>query len=210
MNTELKQLALLVHRGLVREDSARSAMASGDPVAWLIDNGVCTRAQWDSWSRTDGGARPELSRYELAEELGEGGTARVFRAIDRTDKRNCALKVLRPELAKDAAQVEAFVREAKLLLELEHPHIVAGIRVAKEKDTFFFAMEELPGRCLQDVLADEERLDEQAALQIVYEVALALEALHERGLVHRDVKPGNVIWSQERGAVLTDLGFAAL
>jgi serine/threonine-protein kinase len=105
-------------------------------------------------------------------------------------------------------QVDAFVREARLLLELEHPHIVKGLRVAKEGDVYFFAMEELPGRCLQDVLAAEGRLDEESALEIVTEVASALDALHRHSLVHRDVKPGNVIWSEERGAVLIDLGFA--
>ena len=69
-------------------------------------------------------------------------------------------------------------------------------------------MERVPGRCLQDALLDDERLDEETALRVVVDVAGALAALHARGLVHRDVKPGNVIWSEARGAVLIDLGFA--
>src|SRR5687768_8135203 len=93
-------------------------------------------------------------------------------------------------------------------MDLQHPQLVKGLRIAKEGETIFFAMERLPGRCLQDVLAEEGRLDEESALQIVVEVAEALDALHARGLVHRDVKPGNVLWSEERGAVLIDLGFA--
>jgi serine/threonine-protein kinase len=149
-----------------------------------------------------------LSRYELGELLGEGGVARVFAAIDRTDNQRLALKVMRPELSKDSTQVERFVREARLLMRLQHPHVVKGLRVAREGGTIFFAMELLPGRCLQDVLAEHGRLDEETALEIVAEVADALGCLHQHGLVHRDVKPGNILWSEERGAVLIDLGFA--
>ena len=157
---------------------------------------------------TEGGTRPRLSRYELGDLIGEGGVGRVFAATDRTDGAAVALKVLKAELAADAIQTERFVREARLLMELDHAHVVRGLRVAKEGETIFFAMERLPGRCLQDALLDEERLDEETALRVVVDVAGALSALHARGLVHRDVKPGNVIWSEERGAVLIDLGFA--
>lgn len=208
MNADLKLLALLVHRGLLTAEVVRAAMASGAPVKWLVQHGHCTQAQWQQWQRTEAGTRPELSRYELDGLLGEGGMARVFRARDKVDGRIVALKVLRPELSKDPTQVERFVREARLLLELDHPHLVKGYRIAKEGDTIFFAMEEVPGRCLQDVLSDEGRLDEESALEIVLEVCDALSVLHARGLVHRDVKPGNILWSEERGAVLIDLGFA--
>ena len=156
----------------------------------------------------EGGTRPRLSRYELGELIGEGGVGRVFAATDRTDGAAVALKVLKAELAADAIQTERFVREARLLMELDHAHVVRGLRVAKEGETIFFAMERVPGRCLQDALLDDERLDEETALRVVVDVAGALAALHARGLVHRDVKPGNVIWSEERGAVLIDLGFA--
>ncbi|MBK8097710.1 MAG: serine/threonine protein kinase [Planctomycetes bacterium] len=210
MSAELKLLAMLVHRGLLDEAQARAAMQSGAPGRYLVQHGVCTQAQWEQWGKTEAGSRPVLTRYELSALLGEGGMARVFAATDKTDGRKVALKVLRPELAKDPAQVEQFIREAKLLLELSHPHIVKGHRLAKEGETIFFAMEILPGKCLQDVLAEEQRLDEETALSIVVEVASALDVLHARGLVHRDVKPGNIIWSEERGAVLIDLGFAVL
>jgi len=208
MNHDLKLLALLVHKGLCDEASAKAALQSGSPGRWLVQHGRCTEAQWAEWSRTDGGARPQLARYDMGEMLGEGATARVFRATDKTDKRRVALKVLRTELGKDKQKVETFVREAKLLLELAHPHVVKGLRVAREGETFYFAMEELPGQCLQDMLRERGRLDEASALAITADVADALAALHARGLVHRDVKPGNVIWSEERGAVLIDLGFA--
>ncbi len=208
MTPPTKLLALLVHRGVVPAEIARDALASGAPGAFLVQRGVCTEAQWQQWQQTEGGTRPVLTRYDVRELLGEGGVGRVFAAIDRTDLREVALKVLRAEMSKDPVQTDRFVREARLLMELAHPQLVKGYRVAKEGDTIFFAMERLPGRCLQDVLAEEGRLDEESALQIVVEVAGALGALHAKGLVHRDVKPGNVLWSEERGAVLIDLGFA--
>ncbi|HEX5052196.1 MAG TPA: serine/threonine-protein kinase [Planctomycetota bacterium] len=204
----MKLLAILVHGGNVAADVARAALASGSPADFLVRGGHCTKAQWEQWQRTEGGRRPTLTRYEVGETIGEGGVGRVFAAVDKTDNREVALKVLRPEMARDPVQTERFIKEARLLQELDHPHLVKGYRVAKEGETVFFAMERLPGRCLQDVLVEEERLDEDSALQIVVEVAGALDALHARGLVHRDVKPGNVLWSEERGAVLIDLGFA--
>ena len=208
MNPDAKLLAMLVHRGLLAAEAARAALASGAPRRFLVQNGVCTEEQWEAWQRTSGGTRPVLTRYEVGEPLGEGGVGRVFAATDKIDKRRVALKVLRPELAKDDAQVQQFAREARLLLDLDDPHLVKGYRVAREGETIFFAMELLPGRCLQEILQQQGRLDEEQALQIVVDVAGALGALHARGFVHRDVKPGNVIWSPERGAVLIDLGFA--
>lgn len=208
MNDDIKLLALLVHRGAVPAAQAKAALASGDVVAHLVAAGVCTTEQWRQWRLTEAGTRPVLTRYEVRELLGEGGVGRVFVAYDKVERRDVALKVLRAELATDPAQVDRFVREARLLMDLRHPHLVQGLRVAKEGGTIFFAMERLPGRSLQDVLAADGRLDEATALQAVVDVAGALGELHKRGLVHRDVKPGNVLWSEERGAVLIDLGFA--
>ena len=183
-------------------------MVSGDPGSFLVQKGICSEAVWQGWLLTEGGTRPTLTRYEVGDLIGEGGVGRVFAAIDKTDGTEVALKVLKPELAKDEVQTERFVQEARLLMSIDHAHVVKGLRIAKEGSTIFFAMERLPGKCLQDVIADEGRLDEDVALQVVVDVAGALLALHEKGLVHRDVKPGNVIWSDERGAVLIDLGFA--
>lgn len=203
-----KLLALLAHRGLVPPDVARDALVSGDPGAFLAKKGICDAAQWQEWLRTEGGTRPVLTRYDLGKMIGEGGVGRVFAATDKTDGSQVALKVLKAELADDEVQTERFVKEARLLMSLEHEHLVKGLRIAKEGGTIFFAMEHLPGRCLQDVIADDGRLEELDALQAVVDVAGALLALHEQGLVHRDVKPGNMLWSEERGAVLIDLGFA--
>ncbi len=202
-------LAMLVHRGLVSEAAVLSALATGaNPIDALIRDGVVTREQLAEWLQTDGGTRPRLSRYELFELLGEGGTARVFRATDRKTGAELALKVLKPEIARDPEAVQRFVRESRLLSEIESPFVVHGHRVAREGDVIFCAMDLVPGRCVQDLLAERGRLDEVTALRIVAQVARALAVLHRRGLVHRDVKPGNVIVDDEGHAVLIDLGFA--
>ncbi|MCR9243796.1 MAG: serine/threonine protein kinase [bacterium] len=208
MSPETKLLATLVHGGQIPADVARDALASGDIARYLVEQGVCSADDWARWVRTDGDTRPELSRYDVGELLGEGGVGRVFAAVDKTDDRAVALKVLRRDKQVDKREADRFVQEARLLMELEHPHLVRGYRVAREGETIFFAMEQLPGTCLQDLLEEQGQLDEEVALQIVVEVAGALDSLHQRGLVHRDVKPGNILWAEERGAVLIDLGFA--
>jgi serine/threonine-protein kinase len=204
----VRLFAMLVHRGLLAPDLAREALAARDPAEHLIASGRVGRAQWDEWLATEAGSRPVLTRYELGGVLGEGGQARVFHAVDRRDGSTVALKVLRPELAKDPQAVARFVAESRLLMELDHPHIVHGLRVAREGATFFCAMEEVDGECLQQTLEREGRLDEDTALRVVRQVADALDHLHRRGLVHRDVKPGNIMLGDDGRAVLIDLGFA--
>ncbi len=201
-------LALLVKQQLLTVEDVRAALGSADPLATLVAKGAVTPERWAEWQRTDAGRRPELKRYELLELLGEGGTARVWRARDRTTGDLVALKILLPELARDPVAAGRFVRESKLLTEISSPHLVRGIRVAREGETIYCAMEVVPGRSLQDLLAEQGRLDEVDALEAVAQIASALTTLHERGLVHRDIKPGNILWTDERRAVLIDLGFA--
>jgi serine/threonine protein kinase len=201
-------LAALVHRGMLAPDDARAALAAADPGAHLVATGRVDAATWSEWVRTEAGTRPTLSRYELGDVLGEGGQARVFRAIDRTDGSRVALKVLRPEIAKDPKAVQRFVAESRLLIDLDHPHIVHGQRVAREGATVFCAMEVVEGECLQQVIEREGSLAEADALRVVRDVAAALSHLHGRGLVHRDVKPGNVMRAADGRSVLIDLGFA--
>ncbi len=205
---DLRLLAMLVHQGDISRDVAEAAMASGDPAAHLAQAGIASPKQWSEWQRTAGGTRPVLSRYELGDVLGEGGVGRVFRATDRTTGEIVALKVLRSELSKNPTEVQRFIQEARLLMRIQSDHVVRGLRVAKEADTIFFAMEPVDGPCLQDILSEQGRLSEHDALLIVAETARGLADLHAEGLVHRDVKPGNILWSETRGAVLIDLGFA--
>ncbi|MBK8976781.1 MAG: serine/threonine protein kinase [Planctomycetes bacterium] len=206
---DVRLLATLAHRGLVSADDARAALQADDPGAVLVARGVCDAATWREWQETAGGVRPKLSRYELVEMIGQGGQAVVWRARDRAAAGEIvALKVLRPELAQNEAAVRGFVQEARTLIELDSPHIVKGKRVAREGATIFFAMQLIEGECLQQTLDRDGRLDEDRALGIVRQVARALEDLRRAGLVHRDVKPGNVMIDARDHAWLIDLGFA--
>ncbi|MEE2886578.1 MAG: serine/threonine-protein kinase [Planctomycetota bacterium] len=200
--------ALLVHEGLLSAPLARDAMAADDPVDFLIAGGHVTAEQWEVWEATEAGKRPQLTRYELGGLLGEGGMARVFEATDRSAGDISALKVLKPSLCKDATVVRRFIAESNLLIDLKCDHIVAAHRVAREGDAIYLEMELLEGRCLQDDLSEDTPMDELEALSIVVQIAKALEYLHGRGLVHRDIKPGNIIQCSDGRAVLIDLGFA--
>ncbi|MGE0145567.1 MAG: serine/threonine-protein kinase [Planctomycetota bacterium] len=202
-------LALLVHRGLLTPAQAQKALAAANPRDFLVSAGVVSAAVWDEWVATEGGTRPRLSRYELGEKLGEGGQARVFAANDKVERRKVALKVLKSDQAEDRVARDRFVTESKLLIELNDPHIVKGYRVAKEGDTVFCAMEPIEGECLQERLDRDGALEEELALDVVRQVAEGLCALHARGLVHRDVKPGNIMLDKSGRAVLIDLGFAS-
>lgn len=203
-------LALLVHHGLLTRQQAEGALRAGDPRAHLVTSGACSPEQWERWRRTEAGTRPELTRYELQDLLGQGGTARVFRALDRKSGEIVALKILLPGLTSDRLAVQRFVSESRLLIELKHDAIVRGLRVAREGETVFCAMQMVAGECLQNRLARGDVLSEDEALRIVVQVAGALAHLHSHGLVHRDVKPGNIMWDAGAGrAVLIDLGFAA-
>jgi eukaryotic-like serine/threonine-protein kinase len=197
-----------VHQGLLSPDVVRGAMAAANPVEHLIAHGHVTAEQWDDWVATDGGVRPQLTRYELGDLLGEGGMARVFEATDRSMGDVTALKVLKPALCKDPTTVAQFIAEARLLIELDCEHIVAGHRVAREGEVIYCEMELLEGRCLQDDLAEDNPMPELEALAVVVQVGKALDYLHSRRLVHRDIKPGNIILCADGRAVLIDLGFA--
>ncbi len=200
--------ALLVHRGLISAELAQAALGSADPAGYLIRGGHVTDDSWREWVDTQAGERPSLKRYELGDLIGEGGTARVFEAVDRVEGGTVALKILRTKFCSDPVATGAFVRESKLLMELQHGHIVKGVRVAREGSSIYCAMELVRGDCLQDRLNGGERVEEELALRIVTQVAEALSYLNTHGLVHRDVKPGNIILDGEGRAVLLDLGFA--
>jgi serine/threonine-protein kinase len=134
----------------------------------------------------------------------------VFKAIDRTDQGVVALKVLLPEVAQNPTGLQRFVDEARLLIELRHPGLVEGNRVAKEKGVYFCVMELIEGETALEPLLRSEAFSEARALDIVRQVASALDYMHGEGLVHKDVKPGNImLHAKSDRAVLIDLGFAA-
>jgi serine/threonine-protein kinase len=148
-----------------------------------------------------------IGRYELQGVLGRGGFATVYRAHDPTTGRAVALKVLHPHLADDPAVRERFVREGQALGRVRHPNVVAVYEAGEVGRTVFLATELIEGRTLSAHCAERGPLPFAEALAIADQIAAALEALHAAGLVHRDVKPQNVLLETATGrAVLLDLG----
>ncbi|HEY3323885.1 MAG TPA: serine/threonine-protein kinase [Planctomycetota bacterium] len=156
------------------------------------------------------GAPKQVGGYELLSKLGQGGMGAVFKARQISLDRIVALKVLPPRIAKDAAFIERFQREARASAKLNHPNIVQGIDVGKDPATglWYFAMEFVDGPSLQQVLKNQKVIPEKRALEIARDIARALECASQHGIVHRDIKPDNVLLTQRGEAKLADLGLA--
>jgi len=150
-----------------------------------------------------------LGKYEILEEIGRGGFAVVYRARDTELDREVALKVLHPYWTNDPGFAARFRREARAAARLRHPHIVTVYETGEGKGQLYIAMEYLPGRTLQALLEAEGALPLERAVPILEQVAEALDYADGQEIIHRDVKPGNVMVEEtERGvqATLTDLG----
>ena len=147
-------------------------------------------------------------RYELHRRLARGGMADVFLARDQLLDRPVAVKVLFPEFATDPNFVERFRREAQSAANLNHPNIVSVYDWGQEQGTYFIVMEYVDGRSLADILRTEGPLHPQRAAEVASDIAAALGFAHRNGVVHRDVKPGNVLISPQGQVKVADFGIA--
>ncbi len=153
-----------------------------------------------------------IGSYQIVEELGRGGMAVVYRAYQPSLNRHVAIKILPPQLGFDQQFVDRFLREARAAASLRHPNIVVihdvGREPAQEQDIFFIVMEYLEGRTLRQLVEEEGPLHSKRAALIVEQVASALDYAHQRGFVHRDVKPANIFVGPDDHVTLTDFGIA--
>src|SRR6266496_820063 len=156
------------------------------------------------------GATPQilLGRYELGPLLGAGGMAEVFEGHDRLLARRVAIKILLAQYAHDPAFLARFRREAQSAASLSHPNIVGVFDTGSEGDTWFIVMEYVDGRTLKDIIRAEGALYWARAAEVAADVAGALAVAHARGIVHRDVKPGNVMLTTEGKVKVMDFGIA--
>jgi len=151
-------------------------------------------------------APEKLGKYKIIEEVGRGGFAAVYKAVDTTLDRTVALKVLAPHLLWDPTFVQRFQWEAKVAANLDHPHIVTIHEVSQIEGVYLIAMQFLEGRTLSQILEAEGPLPVSQVQAIIEQIASALDYAHARGFVHRDVKPSNIIVSEDGQATLTDFG----
>ncbi len=154
------------------------------------------------------GERLLAHRYRLDHQLAVGGMAEVWVAYDKVLGRQVAVKMLKPNLARDPVFVERFRREAVAAARLSHPSIVAVFDTVSENEDEAVVMELVQGRTLRQVLDAQGRLSVADTVRIGAAVAAALDAAHRAGIVHRDVKPGNVLLSNEGRVLLSDFGIA--
>lgn len=150
-----------------------------------------------------------LDRFLIVQELGRGGMGRVWKAVDEPLRRHVALKVLHPRYYDDPFMVHRFKREPLALGRVQHPGVPRVLLLEERPpDIIYFALEFIEGRRLSDMITDEYRLPVPRVLEVFAHVASALAAAHARGIIHRDIKPGNIIVGPNDRAVLADFGLA--
>ncbi|MBL8899067.1 MAG: serine/threonine protein kinase [Planctomycetes bacterium] len=151
---------------------------------------------------------PEFPGYRVLGILGRGGMGTIYRAVQLGMERPVAIKVLRSDLAQQGLSVERLQREARVAGRLDHPQIVKGIEVGEHAGRHYFVMEYVDGRSLKSLLKARGVLEEEEVLEIGIQIGRALAHAHTHGIIHRDVKPGNILIGPGGSIKLTDLGLA--
>jgi len=146
--------------------------------------------------------------YRIERLLGKGGMGQVFLAHDLTLEREVAIKVLPPDVSQDDQVVRRFQQEAKTAAKLDHPNIIPIYRVESEGGLNYFVMKYISGTSLEDLLDKKEPLPVPEIQRILWEAACALGHAHQRGVVHRDVKPANIMFDHDGRVMLTDFGIS--
>ncbi len=212
-------LDLAVERGFVNREQADEALEVRAKMAELgvpeelgtilVKKGFISEEQRKQLEARVSPKQPAMvGGFEILSRLGRGGMGAVYKARQVSMDRLVALKVLPPGLAKDKDFIERFFREARAVARLNHPNIVQGIDVGVADKYYYFAMEYVDGETAQETLARLGPYSEKAALEIVLQVAQGLHHAHRNGMVHRDVKPDNIMVTSGGVAKLCDLGLA--
>src|SRR3954467_13853599 len=147
-------------------------------------------------------------RYRLDAQIGSGGMSTVYRAFDANLERRVAIKLLHREIAGDSDQLERFRREARAVAQLSHPHIVGVIDAGEDEGRPYIVFEYVEGQTLKERIRELGRLPVDESVAYAIEIARALGCAHSHDIVHRDVKPQNVLIDDEGSAKITDFGIA--
>jgi hypothetical protein len=154
--------------------------------------------------------RRNFDHFELQEMLGSGGMGTVYRALDKNLGRQVALKLLRKEQSANPEFIAQFEKEAAITASITHPHVVKVFSTGQDNGLVYIAMELVDKGSLDDLLSQEEPPDEVRILTTGIQIAEGLNAAYKRGLIHRDVKPGNILFANARTAKIVDFGLAVL
>lgn len=152
----------------------------------------------------------KLSNYHINERIGEGGMGTVYKATDVNLKRTVAVKMLHPFLVSNGDSLKRFQNEAHLSARISHPNVATLLDFKASEQSHFIVMEYVNGQALDDILKQHNRLPEREAVKIVIQVLEGLGAAHELGILHRDLKPGNIMITQRGFVKLMDFGIARL
>jgi|GEM_PF-398104 serine/threonine-protein kinase len=179
--------------------------------AWLVEHGPLT--QWQTNKLLQGKHKGfTLGKYKLMELLGKGGMSSVYLAEHQLMRRRCAIKVLPMKRVNDSSYLERFHREARAVASLDHPNVVRAYDIDHELDgdraIHFLVMEYVKGQSIQDIVKDHGVVSIENAAEYFRQAALGLESAHKSGLVHRDVKPGNLLVDLGGVVKVLDLGLA--
>jgi serine/threonine protein kinase len=152
--------------------------------------------------------RADFLHFRIEKKIGEGGLSRVFRAVDQTLDRLVALKILNPDFSKDEERAFEFEKEAKITASISHPNVVKVFSAGSDQDHYFMAMELVGGGSLDEMIHLEGKLSEKKVLNLGSELVQGMNAAHAAGLIHRDIKPGNILFSEEGTSKIVDFGLA--
>src|SRR5665647_2487016 len=147
-------------------------------------------------------------RYELLEKIGDGGMAVVYKAKCRLLNRFVAIKILKSDFTKDLKIIESFRKESQAAASLSHPNIVNVYDVGREGNIYYIVMELIEGRVLSDIIKEDGPMDYRSAIEIGKQMASALSLAHKNHIIHRDVKPHNILITEDGVAKITDFGIA--
>ncbi len=155
-------------------------------------------------------AARQFNHFSIVEVLGAGGMGAVYKALDRNLNRMVALKLLKKEMSADESFIDKLEDEARITASINHPFVVKVFSFGSDQGQYYIAMELVDKGSLDDLMQLQTRVSELQVMQVGLQVAGGLQAAHERGLIHRDVKPGNILFADAHTAKITDFGLALL
>jgi serine/threonine-protein kinase len=215
LDEEQQRLAqALVNRELLTAEDLQGCKAPEGAggkalLARLVECGVLTKGQARrALQKLSSLVGEEIPGYEMMEKLGQGAMGTVYKARQLSMNRLVAVKTLHPRYAANPELLKRLTREAHIAAKLSHNNIVQAIDVGRAGHLHYFVMEYVPGTTIKEELEEGKVYKEKEAVEIALQIAQALQHAHRRGLIHRDVKPGNIILTLDGIAKLADLGMA--